>query len=68
MQELYNVPVQHEATITENVEENRTVLHLIVVEDLQQLEGSTAQLLVAKRLWDEDSLQRSCVADGDTSL
>lgn len=55
LQQLYDVAVQHEAPVTEDVEENGAVLHLIVVEDLQQLQGRVAQLLVAKRLRDEDS-------------
>lgn len=50
VQQLYNVPIQHEATVTEYVKENRTVLHLVVIKDLQQLQGRAAQLLVAKRL------------------
>ena len=68
MQQLYNVPVQHEAAVAEHVKANRAVLHLVVEEDLQQLQGSAAQLLVAKRLRDEDRLQGGRVADGDTAL
>lgn len=68
MQQFNDVSVQHEAAVAEDVKENGTVLHFVVVEDLQQLERGAAQLLVAERLRDEDGLQGSCVADGDTAL
>lgn len=68
MQQLHDVAVQHEAAVAEDVEEDGAVLHLIVEQDLQQLEGSALQLLVAKRLRDEDGLQGGRVADGDTAL
>lgn len=50
LQQFDNVAVQHKAAVAENVEEDGTVLHLVVEQDLQQLEGSALQLLVAKRL------------------
>lgn len=68
MQQLHDVPVEHEAAVAEDVEEDGAVLHLVVVEDLQQLERGAAQLLVAERLGDEDGLQGCGVADGDASL
>lgn len=68
VQQVHDVAVQHEAPIAEDVEENWTVLHLVVVQDLQQLQGSVLQLLVAKRLWDKDCLQGSRVADGYAPL
>lgn len=68
MQQLGDVTVEHEAAVAEDVEEDRAVLHLVIIEDLQQLLGCAAQLLVAERLGDEDGLQGSRVTDGDTSL
>lgn len=68
MQQLRDVAVQHEAAVAEDVEEDGAVLHLVVEQDLQQLEGGALQLLVAKGLWDEDGLQGGRVADGDTAL
>lgn len=68
VQQVHDVAVQHETSVTEHVEQDRTVLHLVVVEDLQQLQGRALQLLIAKRLGDEDGLQRSRVADGYAPL
>lgn len=68
VQQLHHVAVQHEAAVAEDVEEDGAVLHLVVEQDLQQLEGSDLQLPVAEGLGDEDRLQGGGVADGDTAL
>lgn len=68
MQELHHVAVEHEATVTEYMEEDGAVLHFIVIQNLEQFVSGASELLVSKRLGNEHRLQGCSVAQSHTSL